>query len=125
MVTERIARTGKGHVEQVDVFPALAGKLLMIGRAQMLSVAHGKTQAFALDHHGFIAHAGAQICPRHNDHRGFQTLEFVDGHDAHGIHVFGHGHLFFAALGAPVLQKCRQGGKALFFRAVQHFHKAA
>ena len=49
----------------------------------------------------------------------------MDGHDAHGIHVFGHGHLFFAALGAPVLQKCGQGGKALFFRAVKHFHKAA
>ena len=108
----------------MNIFSALACHFFVIGRAKAFSVAHNHAQALALYQHGRAAHAGAQVCPRHNNHRGLKPLGFVDGHNAHGVHVFGHGHFFFAAFGAPVLKKGGQGGKALFFRTVQHFHKA-
>ena len=49
----------------------------------------------------------------------------MHSHDPHGVHVFRHGNFFFLAFGIPVFQKSGKRRHALFFRAVQHFHKAS
>ena len=81
-------------------------------------------QAVFFHEHG-IARLQGRVGPGQEDHRGLETLGFVDGHDAHGVDAFGHGDFFFLALFLPVGQKVGQGGQPLVLGILEHFEEAA
>ena len=117
--------TGQGHIEQVKIFTGVIGNFLIKGLAQLLSPSADQAKALSLGDTCTLRSFSRKAQIWHDDHRGFQPLGFVDGHNAHGIHIFWHGDLFCVALGLPVFQKRGKRCQPLFFRTVYYFHEAA
>ena len=59
-----------------------------------------------------------------DDHGGLEAFRLVDGHDAHGLHAFGHGHLFLAAVFLPLGKKVGKGDDALGRAGADNFKEA-
>ena len=120
-----LARPGPGHVEQVELFLYGTSKALEIGWAQFLF--HGDQHFVALEllDYEISVLLRVPVVEGDNGHRELQPLGLVDGHDAHGINVFGQGNLFLVGFFFPEVEEGRERAVSVLFGQMDYFEEAA